>query len=172
MMNEQELTRIFIGPRADQYLKKWQKNKYSFCWPALFFGIFWMLYRKMYLFSFYIFLTAMMYVYVIYMIGFQAQYSSFIAFLVPIAIALFGNFLYRTHVKSKVKAYIQNPNQSLEIFRLNGGITWSIPLMWLVIQIFLLSFFILPIIHKTYFKQPVPVAIYELDLNQETYLKD
>lgn len=163
-MNEQELTRIFIGPCADSYLKKWQENKYSFCWPALFFGVFWMLYRKMYLFAFYVFLIGIMYVIVAYLIGIPEQYFSVITLLMPIGIAIFGKQLYRRHVNDKVQSYKKNPKYDLEIFRLYGGVTWSVPIMWLVLQMVAMSFIVLPIIHKLYFSDSDPKEIYRIEL--------
>lgn len=163
-MNEKELTRIFIGPRADVYLKTWQNNKYSFCWPALFFGVFWMLYRKMYLFSFYVFLTGIMYVIVAYSLGFPVQYLGLVGFLVAIILWILGNQLYRSHVNNKVTRYIKNPKYDLEIFKLYGGVSWSIPIMWLFLQMVAISFLILPIIHKMYFSDAEPKEMYRMEV--------
>ena len=163
-MNEQQLTRIFIGPRADYYLKKWQSNRYSFCWPALLFGVFWMLYRKMYLFAFYVFLTAILYMLIAYLIGFSVQYMGLVGFLVSIFLAIFGHQLYRSYVTEKVQNYMKNPQYDLEIFRLYGGVTCSVPIMWLVLQMLLILLLLLPMIQQLYFNDPTAEAIYPIEI--------
>ncbi len=55
--DRQSLYAAFVGKNSDYYLRRWAAiertgNIFSFNWAAFFFGVFWMAYRKMYLYAF------------------------------------------------------------------------------------------------------------------------
>jgi hypothetical protein len=91
----EEAFRSFIGPNADYYLNQFKKfhpegmGGFSFTWnwPAFFFGIVWMLYRKMVLWAL----------------------VSFLVLLTPVTLpvlmvvwGLTGNYLYYVHCRRRI----------------------------------------------------------------------
>lgn len=155
-MNTEQLTHIFIGPRAQKYMTAWANQSYRFCWAGLFFGLFWLLYRKMYMFAFYTLLISMAWVFVFYILGIPLIYAAGLNILISLVLSVFGDSFYRSFVNEKVKAFQANPKDGLEILRLSGGVTWSVPLTWLFLQLLAVVFVMLPIIQHTYFPQQQP----------------
>ncbi|NHB56602.1 DUF2628 domain-containing protein [Acinetobacter sp. 194] len=153
-MNEQELTRIFIGSRADQYLKKWQDQKLQMHWPALIFGMYWLLYRKMYLYCFLMFcgtcLLTTLLVWAVLASNVPVELVSPIGFVPNILLSLFGYRLYQRFVYSKVKPYEEKPKYSLEIFKLYGGVTWSVPVLFVLLYVMGLVVFTIELIKFMY----------------------
>lgn len=159
-MNTEQLTQIFIGPRAETYLTLWVRQEYRFCWAGLLFGMFWLLYRKMYIFAFYTLLVSIAWVFLIYVFGISLEYAVALNILIALALGVFGDSFYRSFVNEKVKDFQANPKDGLEILQLRGGVTWSVPLMWLFLQILAVIFVMLPIIQHTYFPQQQPDFIH------------
>lgn len=57
MLDRQRLYAAFVGKNADYYQRRWAAiertgNMFSFNWAAFFFAVFWLAYRKMYLYAF------------------------------------------------------------------------------------------------------------------------
>lgn len=159
-MNTEQLIQIFIGPRAATYMTSWARQKHRFCWAGLWFGIFWLLYRKMYMFAFYTLLIGMAWVFLFYVLGIPLLYAAVFNVLISLALGVFGDSFYRSFVNEKVKGFEANPKDGLEILRLRGGVTWSVPLTWLFLQILAVVFVLLPTIQDTYFPQQQPDFIH------------
>lgn len=155
-MNTEQLTHIFIGPRAQRYMTSWANQTYRFCWAGLFFGIFWLLYRKMYMFAFYTLLISIAWVFAFYVLAISLLYAAALNILISLALGVFGDSFYHSFVVEQIKRFEANPTDGLEILRLSGGVTWSVPLMWLFLQLLAVIFVMLPIIQHTYFPQQQP----------------
>ena len=155
-MDTEQLTHIFIGSRAQRYMTSWANQTYRFCWAGLFFGIFWLLYRKMYMFAFYTLLISIAWVFAFYVLAIPLLYAAALNILISLALGVFGDSFYPSFVVEQVKRFQANPKDSLEILRLSGGVTWSVPLMWLFLQLLAVIFVMLPIIQYTYFPQQQP----------------
>ncbi len=124
--------RIFIGKNADYYLPKFEVfertgSAVSWNWAAFGFGIFWMVYRKMYLYAF----LAMLLMFFLNVIEVSLRLSSLLSFFLSlwlwIGFGMFGNYLYYLHVKKKVmEIMIQYPKEDEQILILQkeGGTSW------------------------------------------------
>ena len=135
-------------------MTSWANQTYRFCWAGLFFGLFWLLYRKMYMFAFYTLLISMG-ICILYFrhsldICCSVKCFDFIGF------ERVWRFFLSKFCEKKVKAFQANPRDGLEILRLSGAVTWSVPLTWLFLQLLAVVFVMLPIIQHTYFPQQQP----------------
>ena len=128
-----QLLAAFIGPRAQAYLPA-DGNKNAFSWAGLIFGAYWLLYRKMYAYFFVTVVFAIFIGLVAQIIGVPAQNAAWLGFLPNIAIGCMGKRLYTEFAAQKVKAYQRNPKYSAEVFAEAGGVSWSMPLLWLFTQ--------------------------------------
>ncbi len=94
VVTEEDL-RAFIGPRAEKYLAKFrlfqvngiENFAFTWHWPAFFFGFWWMLYRKLYLWSLAAFIIA---------------FIPYAGFAGMIAWGITGNYIYYKHASSKI----------------------------------------------------------------------
>jgi hypothetical protein len=90
----------FIGKKADKYLSKFRKfnvggvDKFAVTWhwPAFFFGLFWMLYRKLYLWALLAFILDII----------ISSLPYYFAPLIMIVWGMTGNYIYYKHVKKKI----------------------------------------------------------------------
>ena len=95
VISEEELA-TFIGKNADRYLVKFRKftalGRGSFVmtwhWPAFFFGSFWMLYRKLYLWAF---------------VALAVGFIPGVGILALFVLGLTGNYLYFTAARSRIQ---------------------------------------------------------------------
>lgn len=158
-MAQEELLRVFIGPRADTYIRKWSNQSWYFCWAGFFFSIFWLLYRKMYMFAVYMLLISLMFGYLLYNWGFSLEYNLFINIFISLLVGVFGHHFYRSHVGAQLSKFQNDSNGDLKMLELTGGVTWSVPIAWLLLQILAGIFLLLPWIQHTYFPQPEPTSI-------------
>lgn len=129
-----QLLAAFIGPRAQAYLPA-DGNKNAFSWAGLIFGAYWLLYRKMYAYFFVTVVFAIFIGLVAQIIGVPVQNAAWLGFLPNIAIGCMGKRLYTEFAAQKVKAYQRDPKYSAEVFAEAGGVSWSMPLLWLFTQI-------------------------------------
>lgn len=158
-MTQDELLRVFIGLRAKTYIQKWSNNRWYFCWAGFFFSVFWLLYRKMYMFAVYMLLTGLMFGYLLYVLGFPLEYNLMINVLISLIIGVFGHNFYRSHVSAQLKKFQKDSKNDLKMLELIGGVTWSVPIAWLLLQILAGIFLLLPWIQYTFFPQPEPTYI-------------
>ena len=129
-----QLLAAFIGPRAQAYLPA-DGNKNAFSWAGLIFGAYWLLYRKMYAYFFVTVVFAIFIGLVAQIIGVPVQNAAWLGFLPNIAIGCMGKRLYTEFAAQNVKAYQRNPQYSAEVFAEAGGVSWSMPLLWLFTQV-------------------------------------
>lgn len=142
--NKENLLRGFMGKNANSFLNVRQKI-ISLNWSGLVFGAYWLLYRKMYWYFFIFFVvTAVFGFFLGLFIGLSAALFStelnlsYVIILIYMAsnilLFLFGKQLYLKFSMHKVNKYIKNPKYSEQVFYEEGGTTWSLPLLWLFIQ--------------------------------------
>ncbi|WP_457624809.1 DUF2628 domain-containing protein [Persephonella sp.] len=153
-MDKWEKYRIFIGERADYYIEKFKKfeetgGALSWNWAAFFFGLLWMLYRKMYLYS------AVFIVLLLFFIGALIYFGLYsepvmigIQLWLYVGFGAFGNYIYYTFVESKVSKLekeIQDIEQLKVALARKGGTDKITPVLFFLI-IFILQ--ILPFVKK------------------------
>ena len=117
----------FIGPKADYYIPAFQKmdatgSAISWNWAAFVFGLFWMLYRKMWLYALVIWGA----LFVIGLIpGIGAALDGFLGIASWILFGLFGNWLYKRKVEEELAAAAHlEPAARKAQLASRGGITW------------------------------------------------
>lgn len=149
LKDEDELRQL-VGKRADYYLGKWQTieetgNSAVFNIAAFFFGLFWMIYRKMYLYSF----LAIILIVVVSSVEIALDVPDIVdrttTFAFCFAFAFFGNYLYYLHSKSVLaKLHKQNAPSALTGDQLSdvGGTSWAIVIMSLLITAIAIVFII------------------------------
>jgi len=115
----EDTIRSFVSKNSDYYLKKWkymlEKNsKVSWNWPAFFFGFWWFLYRKMFLYGFLVFLYTYFVApsiakFLVLIMGIIIKSTFFIDilfrlfwFLAIIPVPIFANYIYATHIYSEL----------------------------------------------------------------------
>lgn len=110
----------------------------------------------MYMFAFYTLLISIAWVFAFYVLAIPLLYAAALNILISLALGVFGDSFYHSFVVEQIKRFEANPTDGLEILRLSGGVTWSVPLMWLFLQLLAVIFVMLPIIQHTYFPQQQP----------------
>lgn len=138
-----------IGVRAEKCIALWKSQKYHFCWAELLFGVFGLLHRKIYRFAFYTLLMAFVLLSLVFAIPFE--YFVGVGVLMLITLSILGHSFYQSSVTEMVAKVQQNPKDGMDIFRLSGGVTWSMPLASLVLQILVVLFLVLETIQFIYF---------------------
>jgi hypothetical protein len=133
----------FIAIKQQYYMEKFdyleQKQKLSWNWAAFFFGLYWLLYRKMYKFFLLFFLIN-----IIMIVCVPDEYTiSYIA--MPIAMGWLGNFLYMFHVKEKLKAASELNDlwAKDDYIRKKGGVGWLGTVVFLAIILFIGAVFMI-----------------------------
>lgn len=128
---EQEENR-FIGTKVEYYRGKFHEmrtlnQKVSLNWAALFFGIFWMLYRKMYG-------VAAGAVVVTVLLGLLGAAGGVLSLVLTVCYGLFGNYLYMMTIQKRVTDVQQyaEPARS-QYFEKYAGVSNSAVLIGLVI---------------------------------------
>jgi len=135
----------FIGPNADKYIEKFTKfnvggvDQFSatWHWPAFFVTLFWMLYRKLYLWALLIFILS---------------FIPIAGFILMIVYGVTGNYLYYKHAKKKImELKIQQPSSDLsESLQQIGGVNQWVKTLVMVLVIIailgILAAIIIPLI--------------------------
>ena len=127
-----EKMKIFIGKNAEYYLAKFEVfektgSALSWNWAAFGFGIFWMVYRKMYLYAFLSILLMFFLKAIEVYLRLSPVLSFFLSLWLWVGFGLFGNYLYYLHVKRKVmEIMVQYPDEKDQILMLQkeGGTSW------------------------------------------------
>ena len=150
--NFKHLLRIFIGPRAAHYLSYLEQKNVTtkpldLSWAGLIFGVYWLLYRKMY--SYFFLWLAIMFVVglVVEIVGLSVQSIAALSFVPNILIGLMGKDLYLKFAQQKTKAYMNHPKYNEKVFAEEGGVSLGVPVLWLFIQIVVVVMLSLPFIH-------------------------
>lgn len=133
---------IFIGKNADYYLKRFEKfekgSSISWNWSAFGFGIFWMAYRKMYLFTFLAILLTFILNYIESSVNFSPLFSLLLSLWLWLGFGMFGNYLYYIHAKNKVaQITLEFPDEKEQqyILEKEGGTSWSSVFFFILIFI-------------------------------------
>lgn len=79
------------------------------------------------------------------------EYFVGVGVLMLITLSILGHSFYQSSVTEMVAKVQQNPKDGMDIFRLSGGVTWSMPLASLVLQILVVLFLVLETIQFIYF---------------------
>lgn len=122
----------FIGTKAEYYREKFREmrtlnQKVSLNWAALFFGIFWMLYRKMYG-------VAVGAVVITLLLGLLGAAGGVLGLVLTVCYGLFGNYLYMMTIQKRVTDVQQfgEPARS-QYFEKYAGVSNTAVLIGLVI---------------------------------------
>jgi len=110
------------------YLEKWRKRGFSWNWGAAFFGITWLAYRKMYLYTTLIFLINSLFGFLLGYFGMEDREfrNLLILFFLfqRVVLGMFANLIYYVFTIKKIKnAYIKNPSISTEEIQKLGGVS-------------------------------------------------
>ena len=129
---EEEL-RLFVGPNADYYLLKWRVlalsgGKLSWNWAACIWGPSWTAYRKMYSYTWLIFVILTAECIIEVGLNLSALFGLGMTILIWVAWGVFGNYLYLTHARRKV-VEIKLTNRDLQLHQVllanAGGTSWG-----------------------------------------------
>lgn len=127
----------FVGEKYQKYYQSrfYQiNNKNGFNVAAFFLGIFWLLYRKMYLYSFVFFALFILYCF----IPTSSSVDRGIAIGITIGMGAGGNGIYKNFVDQKIKKIISlQPNNLEQELREQGGTDFYSPLGLLIVVIVL-----------------------------------
>jgi hypothetical protein len=121
---------LFIQDDADFYMKAWQTNK-LWNWASFFLGILWMLFRKMYLYSF-IFLISFHAIF--YLFRYNLMLRVILVVVTWILLGIFGNALYKHHVERKILKIVTKTsdiNAQNVMLHKAGGISLLMPMLYL-----------------------------------------
>ncbi|MEN8991794.1 DUF2628 domain-containing protein [Avibacterium paragallinarum] len=143
------LIQIFIGPRAQSYLKFIEQQggqNSGLSWAGLIFGPYWLLYRKMYRYFFLFFAVGFLISMLALIIGVPHQVLMGLALIPNLILAGIGKRLYSDFAVQKTKAYMQQPKYSEQVFAEEGGVNWGLPLLLVFIQSVVMIMLSLPFI--------------------------
>lgn len=126
---------IFIVQNSEKYLSKFKKfnngpdEKFSMTWhwPAFFTGIWWPLYRKLYLWAF---------------ITFIISFIPLVSFFWMITLGIMGNYIYYKHAKKKItelKSLQPSADLSIALAQAGGVNRWVITVVTVLIGIAVLG---------------------------------
>jgi hypothetical protein len=167
----------FVGDNADKYLRKFKKFnvdgvdkfEWTWHWPAFFFGFWWLLYRKVYVWR---------------VIGFFAAIIALIMpywfFVSSFVYALIANYIYYKHAKKQIIKYKKaeapvDPHEAAIALRERGGVKEWVPalaaptILITLLPIVLVSFFVRT--HEPYKVSPEAV-LRNAAICQEAYFVD
>ncbi len=121
-----EQLRLFVGDNADYYLKKWEnieEKRESWNWAGFLGGIFWMGYRKMYL---YVIITLGIFLVLDAVIP-VSNLDPLFSLIFALLIGLNGNYLYYLHANNKLRRinelFSDPEHRKIAAFK-TGGPSW------------------------------------------------
>ncbi len=163
---KKELIKLYIGKKFAKFSKQLETpSKLCFSWAGFFLGVYWLLYRKMYLYAICLYSIGIVLNLVVFSIGLEGKayliFCLVVNILVSVFLGIYGQKLYLHFVEGKVKKYMAKPDYSPEFFASHGGVTWGVPLMALLIFAFYLFTVIAPILMP----QPQPALIHIIEWN-------
>ncbi|RUM60913.1 MAG: DUF2628 domain-containing protein [Persephonella sp.] len=133
---DEETIKSFVQKNSDYYLIKWKLmaetgSKISWNWPAFFFGIYWMVYRKMYVYALIILIIGLL-------LSLIPLINIIAGLVVWIGFGMFGNYVYAMHTYKKLKelSLISSNPEDLKKLALQKGGT-SVLAVFILIGIFL-----------------------------------
>ena len=145
-----EQARAFVGPRADYYLTRWDRlterssRALGFNFPAFFLSVFWLLYRRMYLW-FWVAVATLVASLVIEDIALAAagvQELPLLDRLIGIGVSAvfgtFGTYWYYLHAQRKIQRLSQDTVPELAAVARAGGTSWLTPVIALTVIVALM----------------------------------
>jgi len=130
VMHSEERLRAYVGPNAEYHIKRFNRYnnggveefRLTWNWSACLLGVFYVLYRKMYLFA---------------GIGLILCFIPGVVILWNLLVApVVTNYLYYKHVNARINKYaaaIQDENSLLEALRSAGGVNTSVAVVLAVL---------------------------------------
>jgi hypothetical protein len=128
-----EQLRTFVGPRADYYLRRWQRlaqepdKPLGFNWAAFWLGLFWLLYRKMYG-VFWITVGVVTGITVLESLVSRGDppkmLDSIIALATATFLGTFGTHLYYIHARRRIASLTADGRVDSQYLAGAGGVSW------------------------------------------------
>jgi hypothetical protein len=153
MINSESYLRVYFGPRSEYYLKKYKAfhsgKKFSFNISAFFAGLFWFLYRKLYvqavlllLLSYILrYLVTLFYNVVVVDVEIQRLINLLLTATFGVICGFLGNYLYVKKSERQIKNALsktENEDERIQLLKAAGGIAWT-PIVLLLIATFLFT---------------------------------
>lgn len=144
-MKDEKLYTLFFKRESDYYLERLnimeESDKRAFFNPYIFvFGMFWFLYRKLYVEAFVIILIALL-----LSITFGDIVGGILSLILTILTWFYGNFLYILKAQRVVAKSKANITGGMENYlRKKGGVNWLLPS---VLGALIITYFLLEIYH-------------------------
>lgn len=123
----------FVGTRVDVYRAKWE-NESRWNWAAFLFDVYWLLYRKMYLYALLTVIIANVVGFIVWEvlkplnIMLALATPLYIYVLMKFVLARAGNAMYYRHAMNKIRAH-QHTNQPSDKLAMAGGVNLAFPLL-------------------------------------------
>lgn len=134
--DDTELMQIFMGPNSNFYFTKFAEmpplGDYnpSWNWSAFFFGLWWLLYRKMYLYGVIAWVATL---------AISSMTMGAGGIVTMVLIGLFANSVYRKFVREEIaKTAGMDPAARKNLLAMKGGVTWTPVIIALVIFVLLI----------------------------------
>lgn len=135
--DERALMQAFIGPNAYYYMGKFDEMPAAgdfipgWNWSAFFLGLWWFLYRKMYVYA------ALAWAVTLILSPATAGAGGLAAMVL---MGIFGNSLYRKFVREEIaKTAALNPAVRMSALQSKGGVTW-VPVLIAIAVVFVVGF--------------------------------
>ena len=101
---DESLLGAFVGAdKRDYYLKKWKKSGQTWNWAAFFLSIFWLGYRKMYMYLFIILGLYLLFDLFVVFSGVNVGEDNTITITVAVICGFLGNYLYLQHANKEIQ---------------------------------------------------------------------
>lgn len=125
-INEEKYLNAYFGKSADYYIIKYNQyhernSLFPFSVPAFFLGVIWLLYRKLYLESFFIIILLSLF-------PSFGQFQNLINVSILLCLGFWGNNLYIRKADrdiSKIIASTDNEDERIEQLQAKGGTSWA-----------------------------------------------
>ena len=141
---DEEIIRAFVQKNSDYYLLKWKLmaetfSKTSWNWASFLLGMWWLVYRKMYLYAFLLFLITL--------ITWIPILGWIVALVIWVSMGLFGNYIYGQYVYKKLKelSLIAKSNDELRMLAMQKGGTSILAVVVLIVLFLILEFILVAI---------------------------
>ncbi|RUM59330.1 MAG: DUF2628 domain-containing protein [Persephonella sp.] len=139
---DEDTLKAYVQGNNDYYLIRWKwmsliYSRTTWNWPAFFFPIHWLAYRKMYSYLFIFFIPYLLFA----ILG--------IDIILRFILGIYGNYLYAKHTYKKLKKLKITANSDEEFKNLiekKGGTSVLSVLIVIIIPILLIAFFVITIV--------------------------
>ncbi|WP_256758124.1 DUF2628 domain-containing protein [Cohnella sp. WQ 127256] len=145
--DEQEYINALVGSKANVYIEFWDRSRF-WNWSAFWMGFYWMLYRKMYLYSLLTLVGLFILMNVLYrglfsldesLIQHPLENAIFAYLIMKFSIGIIGNSLYKLHVTRKIsnmhKELDSDESLSIKDVTATGGTHVVLPALLFSIQL-------------------------------------